>query len=60
MKLETAAKGAVLAAIGSAELGGCVGVVKIVYGRRAIPMLVSSEINLTLRGVASPLCSNLP
>jgi clan AA aspartic protease len=53
LQLPTTGKSVVLTAKGPVELDECVGVMEIAGRRRAVPMLISSEMDFALIGVTT-------
>ncbi len=53
LQLPVTGKSAVLTAKGPVELDECIGIIEIMGKRRAVPMLISSEVNFALIGVTT-------
>jgi clan AA aspartic protease len=53
LQLPVTGKSAVLTAKGPVELDECIGIIEIAGKRRAVPMLISSEVNFALIGVTT-------
>jgi clan AA aspartic protease len=53
LQLPVTGKSVVLTARGPVELDECIGVMEIMGRRRAVPMLISSELNFALIGVTT-------
>ena len=53
LQLPVTGKSVVLTARGPVELDECIGVIEIMGKKRAVPMLISSELNFALIGVTT-------